>query len=321
MLRFNKNLTDLTKEKIRINLPLNHSFNGSIVIDKTGDGYILAFRINQDNHVYGLHKITSVVSKNIGICKLDKNFKYILNTLYVLKHNDIIDPRISWVDDKLLLVCTNDTNDKGIFGNIIMDLKISDSFIHSDIFRITPKEYPQLQKNWTSFIYNGELYFIKNITPHRIYKYSLETKTLTFISESNWSNKWIYDLEFRGNTNPVKLPDNNFLGTFHTTANITIGGIDYRFYDNGFYIFNGTPPFKPIKMLPQTFLPAESCDLTFNWKKNPYVNEHKEKFLCTFPAGMILNGDKIIISYGNSDKFIDIGIYSLKEIMDLMVDV
>jgi len=128
-------------------------------------------------------------------------------------------------------------------------------------------------------------------------------------------------LDFRGNTNPIKLPDNNFLSTFHTTNIMTIGDTDYRFYDNGFYIFSGTPPFKPIKMMPQTFLPAESCDLTFNWKEYPYVNNYNDKFFCLFPAGMILDGDNIIVSYGNSDKFIDIGTYSLKQIMSLMIDV
>jgi predicted GH43/DUF377 family glycosyl hydrolase len=321
MLRSNKELTDLTKKKKRVSLPLNHSFNGSVVEDKTSDGYILSFRISQYGDVYNIMDIKTVLTKEIGICRLDSNFKFIPKSYFKIKYDNIIDPRLSWVNNKLLLVCTNDSTDKGIFGTFIMDLNISKSFIESDMFRITPEDYPSLQKNWTNFVHNNELYFIKNITPHTIYKFDLKEKKLINFNEMTWNNKWFYNLEFRGNTNPVRLPDNNFLNTFHTTFRTTIDGINYRFYDNGFYIFEGKPPFKPIKMMTQTFLPAESCDLTFNWKENPFTNKFNDKFFCVFPAGMVLNGDDVIISYGNSDKFIDIGTYSLNEIMKLMVDI
>ena len=321
MLRSNKNLTDLTKSKKRISLPLNHSFNGCIVKDKTSDGYILSFRINNSHDVYNLINIKSVVTDKIGVCKLDKNFRCIPKSLFILKYVGYIDGRLCWYKDKLLLTYTNDTTDKGMFGTIIMDTAISNDFIETENFRISPEETSDLQKNWTNFVYNDELYFIKNINPHKIYKFNLETKQLTSVSNLNWENKWFYNLSLRGNTNPIKLPDNNYLSTFHTVQHMVFNDTRYRFYDNGFYIFEGKPPFKPLKMMTQTFLPAESCDLIFSWEETPYSNSSKQKFYCTFPIGMMLDGDDIIVSYGNSDKFIDVGKYSLKEIMNLMKDI
>lgn len=281
----------------------------------------MSFRLNDDYNVFNPLKIRSIITRKIGICKLDSNFRYITNTFFTIKHEPYIDGRLSWVNDKLLLTFTSDIENVGVFGTFIMDLSISNEFIDSDLFRITPENYPGIQKNWTNFIYNDELYFIKKINPHFIYKYDLDNKKLIKISEIDWESKWLYDLDFRGNANPVKLPDGNFLSTFHTTLNTTINNINYRFYDNGFYIFEGKPPFKPIKMMTQTFLPAESCDLTFNWQLNPYANSNHQKFLCVFPIGMIINNNNIIVSYGNSDKFIDVATYSLNEIMNLMVNI
>jgi hypothetical protein len=69
-------------------------------------------------------------------------------------------------------------------------------------------------------------------------------------------------------------------------------------YDNGAYIFEGKPPFKPLECGHRTYLRAEAAREK-HFRKTGVI-------VCTFPIGMTTKNDKLIISYGDNDSCVKI---------------
>ena len=194
---------------------------------------------------------------------------------------------------------------------MIMDLNKSDTEIFEDkTIRVSPKEITSRQKNWMPFVHEKKLYFIANIHPHEIYE--VDTGNIVKSQKkyvTNFEKKWFIQAKLRGNTNAVLLPDGNYLTTFHTvTRNKKL-----HYYDNGFYIFEGKPPFSVTHMSEKTYLKAE--DAIENYYRNHGL------ILCTFPVGMIYKNNKVIISYGDNDSCVKILESSLSDVMSMMVEV
>jgi hypothetical protein len=164
-----------------------------------------------------------------------------------------------------------------------------------------------MQKNWAPFYENNKLYFIKLINPHIVYEYDLKNEKVVDVFKSEWTPKWINNEIFlKGNTPPIKLPNGDYLSTFHTTENVLINGLNNRFYDNGFYTFESKPPFNVKEISNISFLYGEMASRKFyNYLDKPFLKNIMHFCChCTFPLGMIKEDDKIIISYGDSDSLI-----------------
>ena len=276
----------------KINLPEQGSFNAGIL--DLGEKILCVYRPNEYEFIS---------------CFLDNDYKVINNFYHKFKMHGVTDPRLIKTPDNKVLMSYSKTFEnyrtESIAGCIIMDLNKSDTqIIESKEIRITPKEVTSRQKNWMPFTYDNNLYFISGVCPHEIY----EVYTGSVIKSQKkyvtaYQNNWFLKHGLRGNTNAVLLPDGNYLATFHTVAR----NKNLQYYDNGFYVFEGKPPFRVIYMSPKTYLKAEDA-----------VEPHFRKaglILCTFPVGMILRNNKILISYGDNDSCVKILEASLDDVL------
>jgi predicted GH43/DUF377 family glycosyl hydrolase len=305
-----------------IELPMYNSFNCAIVKDIKTDGYIIAFRVSDYKDEPDFLMIPDIKTSKIAVCRLNSELKYIPDTLFTLTEDYIIDPRLVWVDKKLFIsVAKINTGIDYIVGSFILDYNRSNNFTDLNFFRVSPETYKSRQKNWIPFYDNKKLYFIVSINPHVICEYDLKTNKLSDEKfKSDWNPNWIYDEKFfRGNTPPIKLNDNTYLNTFHTV--FFDGG--YAYYDNGFYVFESNPPFKP-KMITSksSFLSGESAERWFcGWDNYPFSTNNNYKIYCTFPLGMVQVGDKVIITYGDSDSLIKYCEIAINDIENKLVSI
>ena len=293
-----KFLTTIPSKITRINLPEAGSFNAGIL--DLDNKILCVYRPNEYEFV---------------ACFLNYEYKVINDFYYKFKMHGVTDPRIIKTPDNKVLISYSmsfeNQVEESIVGTFIMDLNKSDTKIFEEkAIRISPKEMKDRQKNWMPFVHEKKLYFVANIFPHEIYESStgniLESQKKYATS---FENEWFAKTSLRGSTNAVLLPDGNYLTTFHTV----LRNKDLHYYDNGFYIFEGKPPFKVTHMSEKTYLRAEDA-----------TEPHYRKaglIMCVFPVGMILKKDKVIISYGDNDSCVKILESSLDDVMNMMVKV
>lgn len=287
-------LNNLLKKTVKLNLQQG-SFNGSII--KIEDHYICVYR-KTENQISG--------------CKLKKDYSVEEGSHFEFMINNATDPRLIWFNNEIVMsYSTTGSNGREIeyiAGSIIFK---ENKFINSKSFRISPiSDYRQ--KNWMPFIYDNKLFYISSVCPHKIYELKTNKKEYysELVFETNWSHPW-FDKVLRGNTNCIKLDDGNYLSTFHSA----IWYEEKCYYDNGAYIFEGKPPFNVIYCSESTFLNAESAI-------EPHIRNHQKKYLmCTFPVGLILENEKLIISYGDNDSCVKISELELEEIKKTMVKI
>ncbi len=291
-------LTQVRGRFTKIKLPDQGAFNAGIEFNKDKTKIIMVYRENENN---------------IKGCLLDRNYNIIPNSFHNFNLTRSADPRLIWTPDgKLLMVYSyyeGPMESEHMVGMIIMDSN-SESFVTNKPFRISPSTIKTRQKNWIPFVNNGKIYLIASIFPHIVYElknYSDDSCEQVF--ETIWSKKWYNGHQIRGNTPPVLLDNGTYLNTFHTVQ--TIGNIHY--YDNGCYIFSGKEPFNVMKCGTKTYLPAESaCERHFR---------KADSIICNFPVGMLIDGEKIIISYGDNDSSVKIMETTLKDMLETTTEV
>jgi predicted GH43/DUF377 family glycosyl hydrolase len=294
-------LHSIKGKKTKLELPKKGSFNGSIL--EIEDKVLCVYREDEE-------KFTA--------CFLNKDYKVIHDSFYKLNLECVTDPRlIITSDNKVLLsyskiIFDNMKEREAIAANIIMDLNTSkDNFFINKEITVSPPNLSNRQKNWVPFVYDGKTFFVANVCPHEVYEIDITGEKESVLKyRTEWKHTWFNNEQLRGNTNPVLLADGNYLSTFHTA--VKIRGTHY--YDNGFYIFEGKPPFKPIFCATKTYLRAEDAN-------EPYFRKHNQ-ILCTFPVGMTIDKkdkEKIFISYGDNDSCVKILETNLKNAYETMV--
>jgi predicted GH43/DUF377 family glycosyl hydrolase len=292
------NLTTVNNKTIKLNLPEKGSFNGGII--DLGDKYLLVYRPDEIQ---------------LTACFMDYEYNIIPDSYNRFSLLFVADPRLILTPDNKVLMSYSKYSphnmNEHIDGNIIMDLNNStDKIFLGESIRISPPHLTGRQKNWMPFTHDEKLYFIATVCPHHVYEVDWHgKKESTPMWNTVWKNNWYLKESLRGNTNAIRLDDGNYLCTFHTAQRID----KCHFYDNGAYIFEGKPPFKPIFAGSRTYLRAESA------KESHYRKEGL--IICTFPIGMTKKDSKIIISYGDNDSCVKIMETNLEEIQKTMVEV
>jgi len=246
-------------------------------------------------------------------CYLDNNYNVIKGSYYKFKINNCADPRVLW-NSKNQLILIYSSVDKSEFskehicGTVMIEDKESGVFVDRPAFRISPINLEGRQKNWMPFTYNNKIHLIAHVNPHVIYELN-DNNVCKKLYETKWKSPWMIKESLRGSTNAIRLDDGNYLSTFHTSMNHR----GKLYYDNGCYIFSGKPPFNVLKCANRTYLPAEAaCEKHFR-KANDIV--------CNFPVGMIVEDNKVIISYGDNDTLVKIVEYKLEDLIKTMVDI
>lgn len=293
--KIKNNLTTLVYNTIKINLEKG-SFNGSII--KNEDHYICVYRKTE---------------KKIAACRLREDFSVVQGSNFDLIIENATDPRLLKLNNNKIVMSysTTGSSDREVeytAGNIVFD---GERFVNNKSFRISPiSDYRQ--KNWMPFTYHNKIFYISSICPHSIYELNIEKHNINcrLAYETTWNHPW-FENTLRGNTNCIRLNDENYLTTFHTA---TWYG-EKCYYDNGAYIFEGKPPFKVIKCAKKTFLKAEDAIET-------HFRKHQKRYLmCTFPISINKDKDEIIISYGDNDSCIKISKLKIDDLINTMVSV
>ena len=297
-----KNLENLATDVKRLQLPEAGSFNSGLIKIPNENRYAMVYR--PDEHRF------------IG-CFLRENLTPDKHSYFKFSFSNCADPRLMWTpNNKLLMIYSSTsgigTNHECIRGSVIMDLNKSMNFIDGKAFRVSPEHIQSRQKNWMPFCHEDKIYLVASVCPHIIYEMKISDNNEVVCEqqfETPWESPWIFKEFLRGNTNAVRLEDGNYLGTFHTA--IWSGSKCY--YDNGCYMFEGKPPFKVLKCSSTTYLPAEAA-------VEPYFR-NKDRILCTFPVGLVREGNQLLISYGDNDSCVKIMKTTVEQMMSLMVEV
>lgn len=293
----NKFLTKVNGKFFKIEMPQKGAFNAAII------------RLNEE-------KIICVYRSDeyhFTCCYLDNDYKVINKSFYNLKIRNCSDPRLIWLENNKLLLVYSSVNNVShereyICGTIIMEDRNSGNFVDTNEFRISHEHMHGRQKNWMPFMYNNSIYLISSVCPHEVYHLNEKFECHKAYT-TQWNSPWEIKEHHRGNTNAVLMGDGNYLCTFHTSS----FHHGKHYYDNGSYIFSGNPPFNVLKCSNRTYLPAEAaCEKHFR-KENEIV--------CNFPVGMMLENNKVIISYGDNDSVVKIVEYKIEDFLNTMIDV
>jgi predicted GH43/DUF377 family glycosyl hydrolase len=290
-------LTKINGNFYKVSLPEKGAFNGAI-IRYDENKIICVYRSDENNFV---------------ACFLDNSYNVLQDSFYRLKIKDCADPRLTWLKNNDLLLTYSsvtgvDHDREYVCGTIIMDGKLGCKFVDKPEFRISPSNLSGRQKNWMPFKHEEKLYFVVSVCPHEIY-FLNEDLVCKKVYHTDWTSPWAIKEHHRGNTNAVMLSDGNYLATFHTS----ILHKSKHYYDNGSYIFSGVPPFNVMKCSNRTYLPAESaCE--------PYFRKNGQ-IICNFPVGMMVENNKVIISYGDNDSVVKIVEYKIEDFLNTMIDV
>lgn len=272
---------------IRLDLPEPGAFNAGMT--RYRDGYLAVYRPNE-------YKLTA--------CFLDKQFQPSRFRSIVDASSD---PRLTWTPDGNLLMSFSSFGSEDIEHIVATTIIENDKFVARPVQRVSPPELTIRQKNWLPFVFDGKVYFVASICPHVVYEWTGQEAIKQY--ETDWQSPWFYKSQLRGNTNIVRLDDGSFLGTFHTATMLS----GCAFYDNGCYQFEGRPPFRVLRCSDRTYLRAED-GIEPPFRKSGFIR-------CTFPVGMVREGERLLISYGDSDSCVRILDTTVGEMLGLTVNV
>lgn len=281
-----------------------HAYNPSLIPYK--QGYLLSFRYTSGfpETVNGHRKDASF----IGIAKLDKKFKVSeksIHLLHIQSYSSKLsltteDGRLVKVEDRIFLFFNDlPPNQSKGFAMYFTELEEENGiFVLKEPAKLL--NYPgaiSIEKNWSPFFSEGQLYVIYSDQPRIILEVNIETGDCRQIPGGTPDWKWNLG-QIRGGT-PAYLVDGAFLTFFHSSfpANISKG----RAYAMGAYLFDRYPPFSVRAVTPNPL-----------GNLSDYTDDNSFKVI--FPSGMVVNDDSILIAWGKGDRQIWITTFDKKKL-------
>jgi predicted GH43/DUF377 family glycosyl hydrolase len=237
--------------------------------------------------------------KTISIPDILKLYPEFKNIKYRLTGYE--DPRAVIVENKLvLLVCCFANNNKYVQMALvsielseidsIFSRETKESIVCSNFKLLNPSlNTDKYQKNWTPFIYNNQLYLIYSINPWIIFHCNIYDGKVIQVTEKKFN---LHNF-IRGGSNCIIYDSKTFgtvyLGIAHIRRNM--------YYTHIFYIFKNDIDFS---------LYAISNEFIFTDKHIKFINKKIESSLkffinVQFAAGLLINSNKLLISYGESN--------------------
>ncbi len=201
-------------------------------------------------------------------------------------------------------------------GISMITLDANGNLSFSSSLRIFPPEWPSFsgrEKNWSPFLFQGSVYFIKSINPlivvrlnsysnnARPLKETFEEKHLGNVTTSVVStSKYIPGIDWghlhmRGGSE-ARLIDNQFyLSFFHTQTRIQGSGLTTYFF--GAYTFSPTPPFALLGV--SRFPIIEKALYTGRW--NTRFPRRKIDYV-VFPMSFFVKNGTVHVAVGYQDE-------------------
>ncbi len=282
------------------------------------DHYLLAFRYDYPPKI-SLERLQKETTPYLGIVELDVNFKPIrkfqlLNTRPDNPHvpQQAEDPRLVRVADKIYLFFND--NQKGTrygerqiyFAEVFQD---DTRFFLGPIRKVDPPHRKaSYEKNWMPFAYRGDLYVVYMVDPHTIFKINPNNGEVEEFYNTTYGYQWDYG-PLRGGTQAVELPEEGeYIAFTHSSLSARPTWLKRRIgmvYFMGAYTFENQPPFH-VKRLS----PAPITDKSF------YVSKNRRKVI--FPSGVVHNGNKLYVAFGQNDSYMNIAVIDKKKLLQTL---
>ncbi len=284
---------------------------------KFNQNYILTFRYQPD-------RSSQYWVSYIGVQLLNENFEPIGKAQLLdsrVYNNDTPsqseDARIFAFEGKNYLVF----NDNIEFENPNYwerrDMYIAELFVENNKFQLgyplrlvhnAKYRHTLWQKNWSPFIWEGNLMFSYSINPHEVLLSNLKNGSCQacFITEK--SIQWDYG-PLRGST-PAQMVDGEYLAFFHSgriMSSLSSENRELWHYFMGAYTFSAEPPFELTSISPAPIDAPSFYTYSSYFKRVIY------------PGGFVVDGSKVYLAYGKDDSEMWIATVDLQALKDSMI--
>lgn len=282
-------------EKIyTIDLGLQFAYNAGFI--EYEDGYLMAFRF--DTLKMPVAQNLKDFHNHIGLVQLDANFTPIKKWNFCkILGNHAYDPRLIRVGSTIYILYTSsapkDPHPWISSGICIAEVqKIADELCTGFPKPLRVPFQRTWEKNWVPFTYQNKLVLSYSINPHVTVIPNLQSGFCSPLSTANSSLIWDYG-PIRGGT-PAILVDGEYLAFFHSPTHEPNRG--NHTYHVGAYTFLPDPPFTLTRISSHPFYHPD-----FYSVDSPVNPSH-----IIFPSGIVMKGNKILVSYGEKDACIKV---------------
>jgi len=168
-----------------------------------------------------------------------------------------------------------------------------------EILLAHPGRGQRVEKNWTPFVYQGELHLIYQTNPPTVYRLDLTTlddegpwAVAHFVSQSDVRADFSFG-SMRGGTPAIFAPElDQYISFFHGAHDANFGIGRQRYYMMGAYTFDKEPPFTIRSLTQDPIEIPEPNDAPLGSSRIVY------------PEGLVDDGDNYVVSYGRNDNSI-----------------
>ncbi len=273
--------------------PYEEIFNGSIIADT--QGYLLSFRKDDDH-------LASEQKSYLGLARLDNQFNLTQDTLLDAGEK-AEDARLFSLSGQSY-IAYNDIPTPGSKRRMFLAQLDRDTLTAHDFIDLDWPAQTEIEKNWSPFTYNRDIYFIYSVEPHIILMLNEETRKVEKAFESSSQLNWDYG-ELRGGTPAIFVSEYDAYLTFAHSSKIIDGSMTYFMTA---YLFEKDPPFKIIA------LATNPIGFPGIYSEAPrYENKR-----VLFPCGVVDEKDSFLLAAGYNDFqtiLIRIGKTDLKKIL------
>ncbi len=179
----------------------------------------------------------------------------------------------------------------GLFTNV-MYARLTDDLRIDEVFYPHFPERARWEKNWSFFDDSGQLLCVYSILPHRLFE--INGETVTPLPPMEWAPRWTGGL-MRGGASVARVRG-EYWHWFHGWLDFDTVAEKWRTYSIGAYVFEGAPPFRPLRYTPAPLLWP---DATERHPKQSWAS-------VVFPCGAILEDGIWRVSYGRQEQFAEI---------------
>lgn len=304
--KLKESLLYLDGDARRIDLPGKCVIGTNPGVIKKDQGYLLVFRAESTSFFdYVIRHVTFQRNKELGLVHLSKDLEVVTSPVYLknsapgvkLKKQSPNDPRLIEFQGKVYAFYNDRATceeEKGFVRQLYMCEVFDDGFgeakkLHfpeTDRFTNVGLKFKNVEKNWSPFVFNDQLYLVYLIEPHVVIHLDIESGECQLVSVNEYSKIWDFGIA-RGGTPAIEL-DDYFLTFFHSPYKGKVLGHSHpNIYIMGAYAFSKKPPFEILK---KTEFPL--ADQTFFKGIRKFV----------FPTALVDEGKSLRIFYGRDDK-------------------
>jgi len=173
----------------------------------------------------------------------------------------------------------------------VLYARLTDDFAVEQVFapELVGRQRP-MEKNWAPFEWDGRLFFVYSVNPHRIIEVAGDQVVSDWISPNPlpWSGG-----EHRGGCAPIRTGD-----TFLHVTHGRVGAWEAGVYNVGAVEFEARPPFRVLRQTPDPSLRADP--LTNSQARPP------GEPAVAFPCGAVLEDGRLKVAMGVHDTWVDV---------------